>query len=171
MATVTGIVKGLEGKFFAKDADGKIVELQNGDRITSEMIVFGDSSNPATAQIQVAMLGSNNVITVSGAGEQAFDASVNGDKDDLEEVALAEENVSGSEGILAALEDETTGENVDAVDDEETAAGEDGQTKDGVEGEFADRDGSETDIVAGLRDASFTQSSDVQATQIGRAHV
>ena len=56
MNTLIGTVKGIEGKFFAKDADGNIVELSNGDSIMEGMIVFGDQDNPSTAYINIVQI-------------------------------------------------------------------------------------------------------------------
>ncbi|MFT5659970.1 MAG: hypothetical protein ACI9TV_000604, partial [Sulfurimonas sp.] len=167
MDAIIGKVQGLEGKFFAKDTEGNVVELQNGNTITENMTVFGDKNNPASAYINVVMIDSKEEIIIAGNSEQTFDASLH--SDETMEAALAEENVNGSEGVLAALEDDKTDtENEEdlAILDEDTAAGEeDGLTTDGIEGQFAARDAGETDIVASLRDAAFDENNNTVANE------
>ncbi|NOR58398.1 MAG: hypothetical protein GQ474_07735, partial [Sulfurimonas sp.] len=156
MATIIATVKGLEGKFFAKDAVGNIIELKNGDFITQDMLVFGDKSNLASATIEIAMFDNNDKIVLTGTQEQAFDSSlIDGEsyesglasksvKDALDEDLYADEDAIGKEDKedLAVLD--------------ETAAGEErAKTSAAGEGQFEDRDGAQTDIVAGLRDAGF----------------
>lgn len=119
MEALLGKVDLIEGKFFAEDVNGDVVELKNGDEIAEGMTVYGDSSNSASAMINVAIEGSGEIISLSGSDKQLFDNSlVNVD----DETAAGEENVDGS-----------------------------GDTS----GVFAARDGSSTDISAGLRDAQF----------------
>ena len=155
MSTIIGKVQGLEGRVFAKDADGNVVELDHGDEITQGMTVFGDSSNSTSDMITVAMVGTGQVVNLSGSGEQLFDSSLV----DEEEVdaALAEETVESANGIVAELEEnETTDtDNQEEVTDV-TAAGEVNVNGSGDSaGTFDARDGSAIDITAGLRDAHF----------------
>ena len=155
MEAVIGKVQGFDGEFFAKDADGSIVTLKNGDSIVEGMTVFGDKNNPQNAYINIAMLNTGELLVISGVEEQLFDSSVN--KDEMMDAALAEESVSGAEGVLAALEDsEKSAEDGVENADEETAAGEeDGQTTDGKEASFLARDGDSTDVNTDLRVAEF----------------
>ena len=153
MANIIGKVQGLEGKFFAKDTDGNIVELKNGDEISQGMSVFGDKENSSAAHINIVMADTNEMIVVSGAEEQLFDASLymNEDMDG----ALAEESIL--DAVEMAVLDETEAGEEDLAILDETAAGEEqgGQTRDGQEADFHARNGDATDIVAGLRDAQF----------------
>ena len=139
MDAMIGKVQGLEGKFFARDTEGNVVELHNGDTISENMTVFGDKSNPSSAYINIVMIDTDQKIVIAGNSEQTFDSSLNNTEDV-----------------------ETAGAEDESILDEETAAGEeDGQTTDGVEGTFAQRDGDSTDIVADLRDADFNADEPV----------
>ena len=112
MDAMIGKVQSLEGKFFAKDTEGNVVALHNGDTITDNMTVFGANNNPASAYINIVMINSKEEIIIAGNSEQIFDASLY--SDEIMEAALAEENVNGSTGILTVLEnDKTDTENED----------------------------------------------------------
>ena len=155
MATVIATVKGLEGKFFAKDAQGNIKELKYGDSITSDMLVYGDKNNPISASIEISMIGSNEKIIINATSEQLFDSSLIDASS--EEEGLANSSLKTLEENLYADEDATDKEeNEDLALLDDTAAGEERpQTSDAGEGVFEQRDGAQTDIVAGLRDATF----------------
>ena len=158
MAVIIGTVKGLEGKFFAKDTNQNILELKNGDAITQGMTVFGDKANQVSANIEIVILNDGQIVSINGSLEQYFDSSLH--SQESVDGAIAHENIHGSDGILAALEDseKNTEDDVENAD-EETAAGEDGQTTDGKEADFLVRDGNSTDINSGLRDAYYDGSS------------
>ncbi len=70
------------------------------------MTIFGDESNSPSDVIEVAMVSGNQIISLSGANEQLFDNSLIIEDGDEMTAALSEESVSGSEGILAALEND-----------------------------------------------------------------
>ena len=151
MATVIGTVQGIDGKFFAKDANGNIVELKNGDAITQDMTVFGDKSNPESATIKIAIVDGGEIVSINGTQEQLFESYLN--NTDGVDATLAQESVSGAEGILAALEDSEKATE-DGVD-EETAAGEDNPTGTSLADVFLARDGDATDVSTDLNSAQF----------------
>ena len=154
MKTIIGTVQALDGKYFAKDADGSVITLKVGDTITEDMIVFGDVSNSANAMIQVTILNLDDSIVLRGNDEQLFDSSLF-DNDTLNDPIA---NESLSEAFDSSVLSEETDEN--AQDDEETAAGEEtapgGQSLDDV---FAARDGNSVDINTNIRNASTSISN------------
>ncbi|MEA3499187.1 MAG: immunoglobulin-like domain-containing protein, partial [Campylobacterota bacterium] len=148
MSVVIGKVGSLDGKFFAKDADGNVVELQLGDEITQDMVVFGDKNNPSDSTINIAMTNSQETITIAGTQEQLFDGSLS-EESNLEDLALEEDNIAD---LVASSDD---AESEDETDAGETAAGEETEEGGAQSAIFDARDGGETDVVAGLRDAQF----------------
>ncbi|PHQ92824.1 MAG: hypothetical protein COB42_00370, partial [Sulfurimonas sp.] len=157
MNAIIGKVQALAGTFYAKDLDDQVIRLKNGDDIFEGMIVFGDVNNLKSAYIHIVLVETDTLVVVSGTIEQTFDTSLN--NSELMDGALEEENISGSEGILAALEDSESEE--DTTDIDETAAGEEssGQTVDGKEGQFADRDGFSVNISTNPLDAEVELDS------------
>ena len=161
MATQIGKIIGLDGKFFAKDASGDIVELKNGDAITSDMIVYGDSSNLSTNSIEIAMQGGRENITLFGSQEQAFDSSLT-DSPNEEEALAADAVKEALDDAIYAEADATQKSDTDdaLIDDMDTAAGEERpKTSEAGEGEFEQRDGQQTDVVSSLRSAPFGAAS------------
>ena len=71
-----GIVKSLEGVFYAKDSSGNIRELSIGDTISENEVVFGDSSNSASAKVEMELSG-NDVIVLNQGQQQLIDSSLN----------------------------------------------------------------------------------------------
>ncbi|MFK5936899.1 MAG: DUF5801 repeats-in-toxin domain-containing protein, partial [Sulfurimonas sp.] len=164
MKTVIGTVQGLEGKFFAKDADGNVVELKNGDSITKDMVVFGDKSNAATASIKIAMADSDEIVAIVGTDEQLFDSSLV-DGPSFEEGLAKDsiENILDPSMHAEADADETKID--EAAANDETAAGDEtlgGQSNDGV---FDARDGAQVDVNTDLRNAQFGGAAPTTDTQ------
>jgi hypothetical protein len=148
-----GKVSNLTGKFFAKDLDGNIVELKQGDEIVEGMIVYGDSANNKSDSINIT-LNNNEVISMLSSQEQIFDNSMVSNIDDVSEDILNAESFDAfldllfvNEGDADILEEETTEGNEEV----------DPQSEDGAN--FAARDGSITDVLSDLRDARFKQTS------------
>ncbi|NOR57377.1 MAG: hypothetical protein GQ474_02525, partial [Sulfurimonas sp.] len=139
MRTVIGSVENLDGKFFAKDAEGNVVELKTGDEITQDMIVFGDENNPASATMKIAMIGDREDMIIEANNEESFD-------EDLElELGGEEEKIS---------------EEDDEVFDEETESGDEkAKDSEGGSDQFAARDGNAVDVNSGLRNAKFKLTS------------
>ena len=151
MNALIGTVKGMDGKFFAKDADGNVIELSNGDSITQGMIVFGDKSNSSASHINIEQLNGDADIAIVGKNEQMFDSSLI--EEETFEEGLSLQSVSDAL-VLDDLEESET-----SADDLETAAGEEAASgSGGTEDEFADRDAGSTDITTELRDTSFESS-------------
>jgi len=175
MKTVVGTVKILEGEYFVKDSNGNVIELHVGDKITQDMTVFGAKTNSETANIQIAMLSSDQTIELTGSQEQTFDASLVEDGNIEDPLANASVKDALDSSIYAQI---GAGENTDKADDviasdttsapDETAAGDNtkpvGQSQSDV---FDARDGAKVNINSTLRDASFNsseQTTDNQAT-------
>ncbi|WP_324172532.1 hypothetical protein [Sulfurimonas sp.] len=155
MATKIATVSNLEGKFFAKDKDGNVVELKNGDTIFEDMTVFGDKNNPASEKIQFAMNNGSDDVVLNGTQEQTFDSSLNDEPS--EESGLSKESVE--KALIKELyvqEDKTDTKDEDLGILDETAAGEEkAKQNEGGEGQFADRDAVQTDVTTKLRSAKF----------------
>ena len=169
MATIIGTVKDLDGKFFAKDTDGNVVELKEGDVITEGMVVFGDKGNLESDAINIAMENGVEDIMLSGLEEQLFDSSLTDDSNFDDALALDSVN-DALNGDLYADEDlDESGNAEEFINTDETASGtEVPKTSEGGEDEFRERDGRETDIVSDLRDAPFRADTQiVEPTQPG----
>jgi hypothetical protein len=160
MKTIIATVQKIEGTFYAKDASGNIIELHEGDSVSSDVLVYGDKANPSSANISLEILDNNEVINISGTIEQQLDDSFVDDILDIEGLALENLQMALDQTIYideaqADIEDEEDIANLD-----ETAAGEEqpvtGQTKEDV---FTARDGESVDVVSGLRSAEFTLAS------------
>ncbi|MCG3663781.1 hypothetical protein L5F37_10220, partial [Aliarcobacter butzleri] len=153
-----GIVKILEGGvFYAKDSSGNIRELNIGDIILENEVVFGDSSNPTSAKVEMELSG-NDVIVLNQGQQQLIDSSLN-------EVTFGNEEVIFTKNDIQNAWNNTTN---DVSDDMETAAGDPTQqetqagqeepTEEGrVAARFSARDGNSTNVVSDLRDASWTE--------------
>ncbi|MDK2061852.1 Ig-like domain-containing protein [Aliarcobacter butzleri] len=153
-----GVVKILEGGvFYAKDSSGNIRELNIGDVILENEVVFGDSSNPTSAKVEMELSG-NDVIVLNQAQQQLIDSSLN-------EVTFGNEEVTFTKNDIQNAWNNTTN---DVSDDMETAAGDPTQqetqagqeepTEEGrVAARFSARDGNSTNVVSDLRDASWTE--------------
>ncbi|MCG3713828.1 hypothetical protein L5E75_09970, partial [Aliarcobacter butzleri] len=153
-----GVVKILEGGvFYAKDSSGNIRELNIGDVILENEVVFGDSSNPTSAKVEMELSG-NDVIVLNQGQQQLIDSSLN-------EVTFGNEEVIFTKNDIQNAWNNTTN---DVSDDMETAAGDPTQqetqagqeepTEEGrVAARFSARDGNSTNVVSDLRAASWTE--------------
>ncbi|MBU4025024.1 hypothetical protein KKF31_07680, partial [bacterium] len=157
MRTIVGKVEAVEGKFFAKDSSGNVIELHLGDMITSDMLVYGDKSNSSSSSIQIALVALGEIINLNGTEQQLFDSSLVADSSESEGI--------NPENVKIALEKTALADKNEIAKDakeelailDETAAGEErAKSTDTVEGEFAARDGASVDISTDLRTASFT---------------
>ncbi|MDD2790852.1 MAG: Calx-beta domain-containing protein, partial [Sulfurimonas sp.] len=156
MKTIIGTVEKVEGKFFAKDISGKVTMLHVGDKITSDMLVYGDKSNSASATIQVAMVELGKIIYLTGTEEQLFDASLSADLLESEGIHFENLNAALAKTIQADKDTAQKDANDDLAVLDDTAAGQErAKSTDTVEGVFASRDGASTDINSDLRDAAF----------------
>lgn len=126
MAQDIGTVQDIEGKFFAKDTNGNIIELHKGDIITQDMLVFGDKSNPASAKIEVLV--SDYIVTINGSQEQLFDSYTVATEDFNIEEALAQNSVNEALDTSLYTDDVPSEENKAddeiVLPDDATAAGE-----------------------------------------------
>ncbi|MEA1956033.1 MAG: hypothetical protein U9N02_06025, partial [Campylobacterota bacterium] len=121
-----GVVQNLDGTFYVKDADGNVVELQNGDVIEEGMVIVGDDGNPSSATVEIVN-SSNESLVLSGTGEQTLDASF------LENFSSESSDVSASNE--ERLDEITEGSDSEVVDGEPTIAVDDSYeaTEDGQE--------------------------------------
>ncbi len=164
MADAVGNVQYIEGKFFVQDANGKIIELKQGDDITADMKVYGDPSNTKSAQIGIHILNTKDIVVVKEDGEQFFDKYLSEDLDaEFMEIALAPENVKSALND-AIFSDNEANDKLEAEDEdileEDVEAGQE-KAKDTEEGglEFAARDNGITDVNSDLRKARFQAKS------------
>ena len=89
MKTTIGTVQNIEGTFYAKDSSGNIIELHAGDRISSDMIVYGDKANDSSAKIGIKMIGLHEVVNLEGSAKQLFDMSLMSDALESEAIKSA----------------------------------------------------------------------------------
>lgn len=148
-----GKVSNLTGKFFAKDLDGNIVELKQGDEIVEGMIVYGDSTNNKSDSINIT-LNNNEVISMLSSQEQIFDNSMVSNIEDVSDDIL---NATSFDAFLDLLFENEGDE--DILEEETTEGNEEVEPQSEDSASFAARDGSITDVLSDLRDARFKQTS------------
>lgn len=176
-----GIIKTLSsGKFYLKDNSGNIKELNIGDTISENQIVYGDSSNSTSAKVEI-LLSSNDVIVLSNGQKQLIDSSLVKTAFGNEELFFTKENLdltfdnhNSNSNIISdlrnaefgadvekILEESANGENqaTGDVTEQETTEGKE-EVEDQEEGnaEFQARDGNETDVNSDLREAKFPRT-------------
>jgi|GEM_PF-6937432 len=143
MSINIGTVKELQGDYFAKEPSGNVVKLSIGDIITEDMIVYGNESNPSSAMIQISMIDTAQIFTITGTQEQKFDISL------VEEESF-EDKLSPkilNEALLAEIYSEDSQEE-DSDEEllEETEAGEENVVGQSVDDVFLARNDSSVDI-------------------------
>jgi len=166
MKIIIGRVTEIEGRFFAEDAKGNVIELHKGDAVMNDMLVFGDKSNPKTATINISMLSRDEIFSLDGTQEQLFDISVVDETTESE--GLSPKNVK--ESIDKSIYSEETSDQQNTEVDQgildETEAGQDkapvGQS---LSDTFLARDGMEVDVVSDLRDAIFDNTLNNNLTE------
>ncbi|PUE66419.1 hypothetical protein [Arcobacter lacus] len=176
-----GIIKTLSsGKFYLKDNSGNIKELNIGDTISENQIVYGDSSNSTSAKVEI-LLSSNDVIVLSNGQKQLIDSSLVKTAFGNEELFFTKENLdstfdnhNSNSNIISdlrnaefgadvekILEESANGENqaTGDVTEQETTEGKE-EVEDQEEGnaEFQARDGNETDVNSDLRETKFPRT-------------
>ncbi len=162
MEASIGVVNDLEGKFYAKESSGNVIELKDGDVIQKDMIVYGDKNNNVLSHIDIVMNNGSQNITLSGINEQSFDSSL------VYELSIEDgiETNTVNEAIkrTALVQEEEIEESIEDLENlEPTAAGEENTipTSESRESIFSIRDGAQTDIIAGLRSASFNEDETI----------
>ena len=75
MSQQLGKVTDISGDFFAKEINGNIVKLNQGDSITQDMLVYGDAGNTKASLIKIS-LSDGSEIVLSKNEEQMFDSSL-----------------------------------------------------------------------------------------------
>ena len=155
MAKVVATVQDIQGRFYAKDAQGDVVELSVGDPIEEGMLVFADSNNAPQETIELTTVAGEDVVLTSQE-EQLFDTTLSDNSFDEMDTALQEESL---DTLIASTQDLKEMEEEEESFEEETTAGEK-EKKDSDElGSFAARDGNIADVNSGLRDAGFGTSN------------
>jgi VCBS repeat-containing protein len=141
MADKVATVEGLSGKFYAKDSEGNIVELSNGDMIEAGMVVFGDESNGAEDGVDI-LTSDGEILKLSSVDQQLFDQTTQ--KSDFTEMdsAIDEQSVDK----LASISDSFNNRNNDDEKEKEES---------GELGNVDARSGNIADVNSGLRSAGF----------------
>lgn len=177
-------INSIDGKFFAKDPNGNVRELNVGDLIYEGEIVFGDKSNSDSDNI-VVNLYNDVTATIKADNEQAFDATMTATAHGDEEMSFSHEVMdsllrAGDEvNVVSDLRDakfeseeidtEDEGKNNDD-DSKEVVQGEDILDEDTAEGEetleegqlnlnFQFRDGNSVNVISDLRKKEFVNRS------------
>lgn len=177
-----GTIKALSsGKFYLKDYSGNVKELNIGDAILENQIIFGDSSNSSSSKVEI-LLSSNDVVVLSQGQKQLIDSSLIETAFGTEELFFTRENLdktldsynsnsdvvsdlrdaefnSDVQKILeesAAGENQATGE--DITEEETTEGKEEAEDTEQGAAEFAARDGNATDVNSDLREANFPRT-------------
>ena len=168
MANIVAHVASVEGRFFTKDLDGNIHELNEGDSITKGMIVFGDANNLDSAQIAITPTDGSKDILLMASQEQAFDDSLS--EDTNYEDALFSDSVNDILSEDRAFDetlysDENVSEQEENVEEEETEAGDEKKKEEEGSSDFAARDGNAVDVNSDLRDAKFKFPSHTYETE------
>ena len=162
MATQAGSIQSIQsGKFFAKDENGNVRELNQGDAIYENDTVYGDNSNASSAKVEILLAG-EDVIVLNQGQKQLIDSSLIETAFGTEELYFTrealEQKIDGynaQEDVASDLRD-TKFKNDASITEEETSEGEE-EAEDEVEssGQFAARDGDLTDVGSDLRAARF----------------
>lgn len=151
-----GVVSDLTGKFFAKDMNGNVIELKNGDSIVEGMTVFGDSLNNITDVINITLSNNQNISLFSNQ-KQLFDNSMTDVAQDIVEDSVNEGSFDDFIKLLASAQAQEEGEE---IAEEETTEGNEEVKESGEDTTtFSARDGSATDVISDLRNARFEQKS------------
>ena len=153
MSVMIGKIAQVDGKFFAKAADGSLRELFDGDAIYEGETIVGDNSNASIDNIIVTMDDGSDII-VLGNEQQLFDVSVS-----QTEAFSEPETVSQSSAISDLVEEYADDMDIDDID---TAAGEDGgaASSEGGEAVFDVKAENITDVTAGLRKRAFENNGE-----------
>ncbi|MCD4757792.1 MAG: cadherin-like domain-containing protein [Arcobacteraceae bacterium] len=171
MADVIGKVEGLEGKFFVKDPQGNIRELQNGDEVYEGDTIVPDTNNPTTATVTIAPNNGTPPLKINSAQEQMLDKTLLNEGLNNQELAFNPETVQDALVLnnqnpqndepqtaqFAALDGAQTDVNSDL---RQRAFGvEENQNPDNnneaTQGQFTTLDGSRTDVNSDLRQRQF----------------
>ncbi len=157
-----GKVQNISGRFFAKDLNGNIRELKEGDTIYENELIYGDKNNASSDKIIVGLI-DTDLIKISADEMQLLDSSLVEVAYGDEEMIFVDENLEallrtgGITDVVSDLRDANfIGRNlnfVESISDDEL----DRDLEDDEEGtsSFSVRDGNATDVVSDLRDARF----------------
>ncbi|MFY9089841.1 beta strand repeat-containing protein [Arcobacter aquimarinus] len=183
MATIAGTVQSLaNGTFHAKDENGNIRTLKEGDTIYENDTIYGDDKNSSSSKIEVLLSG-NDVIVLSEGQKQLIDSSLIETAFGTEELFFTRESLDlkadeygANANVVSDLRDAqfadevTQTEEVGAfaeanntdITEEETAEGQE-EAEDETTGnaEFQARDGNATNIESDLRNAQFKARTQV----------
>lgn len=170
MATVAGSIKSLSnGVFHAKDENGNIRVLKEGDLVYENDTIYGDNGNSSSSKIEIQLSG-NDVIVLNEGQKQLIDSSLIETAFGKEELFFTRENLdlkadehNSDTNVVSDLRDaEFKAENNKDITEEDTAEGkEEVEDETTATGEFQARDGNATDIISDLRNAQFRARTQV----------
>ena len=173
MEVIIGIVKELSGKFYAKDADGKVTELHTGDKVLKGMVVYGADGNSAKAHVNIDVKSNGEILEVHGNQQQLFDLSLIQDHGNNGE-SLSQKNIDQAldkTGVYA--EDGATNdkEKAGSINDDETAAGSEAVVGHLQADQFAQRDNAFVDVHSSLRDVHFNSPHGSTLTDLNKESI
>ncbi|MCK9490832.1 MAG: Ig-like domain-containing protein, partial [Sulfurimonas sp.] len=165
MAQIIGTIGEANGKFFAKDAQGNLRELEVGDEIYAGESVVPDAKNQTNATISIVPRTAGETIVLNSSGEQLLDETLLNVGLDNEEVAFEPDTLNEALA-LNDLDpaDESTYDEVpytqepliiesDRSQNDKVAKSKDSQSMVSL------RDGDSTDIVSDLRKAEWNDGN------------
>jgi len=161
MASVIGKIESLDGKFYIKEKDGSLRELERGDEIHEGEIVVGSDGNSPTNSA-VVLLDDGTSIIISGNEKQLFDSSL------VKEAFEESETVTDEKSIESLFDNTSLFSQDDQADDNsdelETAAGaENLNSGEFLESSFAEFDLKDAEVHADVKETEVVvhDSSDV----------
>jgi hypothetical protein len=98
MSTIIGYVKNIDGKYFAKDANGKIRGLKEGDPVYQNDIVFGGETNAGDSTIEIAFWDGGKQLILAGNDPLNVDTAL------LRTVFLSEEPKLYAHEVMGEIE-------------------------------------------------------------------
>ena len=173
MKVIIGTVKELSGKFYAKDADGKVTELHIGDKILKGMVVYGAEGNSANAHVNIDVKSNGEILEVQGNQQQLFDLSLVQDHGNNGEF-LSQKNIEQAldkTGVYAEDGATDNKEKAGNINDDETAAGSEAVVGHIQADQFALRDNAFVDVHSSLRDAHFNSPQESTLSDLNRESI
>lgn len=165
MATQAGSIQSIQsGKFFAKDENGNVRELNQGDAIYENDTVYGDNSNASSAKVEILLAG-DDVIVLNQGQKQLIDSSLIETAFGTEELYFTrealEQKIDASNAQVDVESDLRAAKfkNDANITEEETTEGEEElEEEEQAGGQFAARDGALTDVESDLRKKTFPKT-------------
>ncbi len=133
MADIIGKIEGLEGSFFAKDSQGNLRKLQNGDEVYEGETIIPDTNNVPSAILSIIPVDGTPPLKIDSTQEQILDKTLLNEGLNNEELAFNPDDIQDS--LLL--------NNQNSQDEEPQTA------------QFAQLDGAKTDVNSDLRKKEF----------------